>query len=62
MYIEGVGRGKKFEKLLESPTGFFSGVAAVVWVSLFAESWKRKQNMFKYMWASEERSAEIMKG
>ena len=50
MCTEGVGRGKKFEKILESPTGFFSGVAAVVWVSLFAESWKRKQNIIANEW------------
>lgn len=30
-----------------------------VWSTVYIESWKRKQNTFKYIWASEQRSKEI---
>ena len=32
-----------------------------LWSTIYIESWKRKQNTLKYMWASEQRLADIAK-
>ena len=37
-------------------------VILALWATIYIESWKRKQNAFKYIWASEQRDAEIKKG
>ena len=36
-------------------------ILCAIWSTLYIESWKRKQNTIKYIWASEQREKDIKK-
>ena len=36
-------------------------VILAIWVTVYIESWKRKQNTFRYIWAIQDREHEISK-
>lgn len=47
--------------ILDTPYNYPFLVLLAVWITIYIESWKRKQNTFRYIWAIKEREHEISK-
>lgn len=48
--IDGIGEGRKADHLLASPWIIVYGIILTIWITLFHESWKRKQNAIGNEW------------
>ena len=46
---------------IDTPLNYLYLIAISVWSTVFVESWKRKQNTIKYLWALEEKRHNIKK-
>ena len=48
-----------YYKSVDHYWNYFYVVVLGVWSTVYIESWKRKQNTLKYMWASDQRMSDI---
>lgn len=48
-----------YYKSVDHYWNYFYVVVLGIWSTVYIESWKRKQNTLKYMWASEQRMSDI---
>lgn len=50
MVIQSIEEGKGYSQLLSSPISILYGIVIMIWITLFHESWKRKQNYIGNEW------------
>ena len=50
MVIQSIDEGKGYSQLLSSPISILYGIVIMIWITLFHESWKRKQNYIGNEW------------
>ena len=54
-----VGIITSYFEILDTPVNYIFLVFLALWITFYIESWKRKQNTLKHMWATESRKHEI---
>ena len=48
--IDAFDEGRKFDSVMASPYSIVYGICIMIWITLFHESWKRKQNAIANEW------------
>ena len=48
--IDAFDEGRKFDSVMASPYSIVYGICIMIWITLFHESWKRKQNYIGNEW------------
>ena len=50
MIMDAIEEGRDWDKLLAHPLSIIYGIIIMLWITIFHESWKRKQNYIGNEW------------